>query len=152
MKIEHIAMYVNDLERTKDFFAVMQDGEVIGITGCPPVSKEKLQFGLFYQFCKSSRGHGNATIATKRLKKIFIAAQGKPEIYESDTKFNKMYQYILEPILQRFSYPEQKRRFLLSFYIHGIMGIVMEWMKGGCKEKISEISEMISEIVLPDAK
>lgn len=86
----------------------------------------------------------------KDNQKIFVAALSKPEIYESDTKFDMLYQHILEPILQRFSYPEQKRRFLMSFYIHGIMGIVMEWMKGGCNEDISEISKMIVEIVLPD--
>lgn len=50
-----------------DVFAVMQDGELVGIIGCPPLSKEKLQFGLFYQFCKSSWGHGNATVATNWL-------------------------------------------------------------------------------------
>lgn len=50
-----------------DVFAVIQEGELIGIIGCPPVSKEKHQFGLFYQFCKSSWGQGNATIATEWL-------------------------------------------------------------------------------------
>lgn len=50
-----------------DVFAVTQDGELVGIIGCPPVSKEKHQFGLFYQFCKSSWGQGNATISVKWL-------------------------------------------------------------------------------------
>ena len=50
-----------------DVFAVTQDGKIVGIIGCPPVSKEKQQFGLFYQFCKSSWGQGKATIATEWL-------------------------------------------------------------------------------------
>lgn len=50
-----------------DVFAVIQGGELIGIIGCPPISREKLQFGLFYQFRKSSWGRGNATIAVKWL-------------------------------------------------------------------------------------
>lgn len=50
-----------------DVFAVTQDGELIGIIGCPPVNKEEHQFGLFYHFCKSSWGQGNATLATKWL-------------------------------------------------------------------------------------
>ena len=50
-----------------DVFAVTQDGKFIGIIGCPPVCKEKQQFGLFYQFCKLSWGQRKATIATAWL-------------------------------------------------------------------------------------
>ncbi len=50
-----------------DVFAVMQNEEVIGVIGCPPIRRENLQFGLFYQFRKSSWGQGNATIAAKWL-------------------------------------------------------------------------------------
>ena len=50
-----------------DVFAVIQNEELIGIIGCPPINKDELQYGVFYQFCKSSWGQGNATIATKWL-------------------------------------------------------------------------------------
>lgn len=57
----------NRIEKFKPFdvFAVIQNGKLIGIVGCPPVNNAKLQYGLFYQFCKSSWGQGNATNATK---------------------------------------------------------------------------------------
>jgi len=44
-----------EIFRPLDVFVVIQNGELIGIIGCPPIYKEKLQYGLFYQFCKSSR-------------------------------------------------------------------------------------------------
>lgn len=50
-----------------DVFAVIKEERLIGTIGCPPINKTTLQFGLFYQFCKSSWGQGNATIATKWL-------------------------------------------------------------------------------------
>lgn len=50
-----------------DVFAVFQDEHLIGVIGCPPINQEALQFGLFYQFCKSSWGQGNASIATEWL-------------------------------------------------------------------------------------
>lgn len=56
-----------EIFRPLDVFVVIQSGGLIGIIGCPPINKEKLQYGLFYQFCKSSWGQGNATIATKWL-------------------------------------------------------------------------------------
>lgn len=50
-----------------DVFIVSNKDGVIGIIGCPYIDKEKLQFGLFYQFCKSSWGKGYATKSTKWL-------------------------------------------------------------------------------------
>ncbi len=50
-----------------DVFIVSNKDGVIGIIGCPCIDKEKLQFGLFYQFCKSSWGKGYATKSTKWL-------------------------------------------------------------------------------------
>lgn len=50
-----------------DVFVVIKYGNAIGIIGCPPINQEKLQYGLFYQFCKTSWGQGNASISTKWL-------------------------------------------------------------------------------------
>ena len=57
------------IEVLKDFdvFVVSNKDGVIGIIGCPCIDKEKLQFGLFYKFCKSSWGKGYATKATEWL-------------------------------------------------------------------------------------
>ena len=50
----------NRIKNLKDFdaFVVSNEDGVIGIIGCPCINKEKLEFGLFYQFCKSSWGKG----------------------------------------------------------------------------------------------
>lgn len=50
-----------------DVFVVFKREHLIGIIGCPPINKETLQFGLFYQFSKSSWGQGNASVATEWL-------------------------------------------------------------------------------------
>ena len=82
--------------------------------------------------------------------KVFMAALEKPEIYDSNIKYDKLYIHIFEPVLERFACPKEKRKYVISFYIHGIMGIVNEWIKGGCMEGIPEISEMITELIVPD--
>ena len=50
-----------------DVFVVSNENGLIGIIGCPCVDKEKSQYGVFYQFCKSSWGKGYATQATEWL-------------------------------------------------------------------------------------
>lgn len=51
------------IKRLKEFdvFVVSNEDKVIGIIGCPCINQEKLGYGLFYQFSKSSWGQGYAT-------------------------------------------------------------------------------------------
>lgn len=49
--------------KAHDVFAVIADGAVVGIVGCPCVNKTAGQYGLFYQFRKSAWGRGNASAA-----------------------------------------------------------------------------------------
>lgn len=42
--------------KTHDVFAVFEDKKLIGVIGCPAINKEKHEFGIFYQFKKSSWG------------------------------------------------------------------------------------------------
>lgn len=56
-----------DRLRNSDVFVVIQEENVIGIIGCPCIDKEKLQYGIFYQFSKSAWGKGIATASTKWL-------------------------------------------------------------------------------------
>lgn len=50
-----------------DVFIVRSNENVIGIIGCPCIDKDQKQFGLFYQFCRSSWGQGFATKSTEWL-------------------------------------------------------------------------------------
>lgn len=50
-----------------DVFTVRNMDEIIGIIGCPCINKTKSQYGVFYQFKKSSWGKGYATKATEWL-------------------------------------------------------------------------------------
>ena len=63
-----------------------------------------------------------------------------------------LYRHLFEPIMERFSCPKEKRRYVIAFYVQGIMGIVNEWIKGGCSEEVSEIGKIITEVVLKDKR
>lgn len=88
----------------------------------------------------------------KDNKRIFLTAMNKLEIYETDIRYDKLYKHFFEPIMERFLYPKEKRRYMSAFYVQGIMGIINEWIKGGCIEEVSEIGKIITEIILQDKK
>ena len=56
----------------------------------------------------------------------------------SSSKANKFFRYEI---------PEEKTKYILSFYLHGIIAIIKEWVKNDCYEKIEEIENIIKECV-----
>ena len=65
-----------------------------------------------------------------------------------DKVYNKMFEFIFNPVLERFSFPQEDREYVLKFYLTGITAIVMEWLKKDCKDSIEEISRIIIQCVI----
>lgn len=83
----------------------------------------------------------------KENKRLFILVSKYPELFHSQVKYENMYLYIFEPIFERFSLEKNERKYMLAFYIHGIMGIVMEWLKEDCVTEVEIVSNMISKLI-----
>ena len=80
-------------------------------------------------------------------KPVFRAAFVHPAAMRSENKFRSLYQYIFDPILARFSVPPEKRKYMVQFYLQGIMAIIQAWVIDGCREEIPEIVEIITDCV-----
>lgn len=65
-----------------------------------------------------------------------------------DKVYNKMFEFIFNPVLERFSFPQEDREYVLKFYLTGITAIVMEWLKNDCKDSIEDISRIIIQCVI----
>ena len=60
-----------------------------------------------------------------------------------DEVYQRLYQHILDPILERFHYPVADRNYVIRFYLTGINAIVTQWLKDGCQKSVEEISRII---------
>ncbi len=83
----------------------------------------------------------------KENRKAFTAAMSQPNVFGVERTFQKMYQGLFVPILDRYGVPDEEKRFLIRFYMSGIHAIIMEWIKGGCKEEISFLANLIEKCV-----
>ena len=82
-------------------------------------------------------------------KKIFLAAFKHPNTMKSMEVYSDLERYVLNPILDKYSIPNYKKKYYLQFYIHGIMGIVREWIINNCDEKLDNVMNVIIECVRP---
>lgn len=83
-----------------------------------------------------------------RNKRLFRTALKNSGSLGLDRTYNRMMHYVFTPILERFQIAEEKREYILTFYIHGLMAIISEWLKNDCTDSISQISEVMEQCVL----
>ena len=80
----------------------------------------------------------------KDNQKIFISVLSRPTEFKFESIFQRLFDNVLDPVLDRFGYPPGERKYVLMFYLNGITAIITEWLKEGCKKSIEEISEVIN--------
>lgn len=88
----------------------------------------------------------------KENQKVFKTAVKHLGTMDFNTVYDKMFKFIFNPVLERFSFPEREREYVLKFYLTGITAIVLEWLKNDCEESMDDISRIIIQCVIGQNK
>jgi len=63
-----------------------------------------------------------------------------------EDSFTGLLRNVLIPILERYAVPEGERKYLIAFYLNGLMAIITEWLKGGCADSIECIITVMQKV------
>lgn len=83
----------------------------------------------------------------KEHRRLFRTVTEKANTFRLDLAYTKMFYHIFEPILKRFGVPEPDRKYLMTFYIHGLNAIITEWLKSDCKDSIEYIISVMNKCI-----
>ncbi len=61
--------------------------------------------------------------------------------------YRDLFNNIFNPILDRFHYPAEYRKYVMMYYLNGLNAIISEWLKEDCSRTIEEISEIITKCI-----
>ncbi len=61
--------------------------------------------------------------------------------------YQKLFQHILNPILDRFLISESDKKYIMSFYMKGIMGIITTWLEEDCEDSLEHIIQVIQTCI-----
>ncbi|MBQ3118809.1 MAG: TetR/AcrR family transcriptional regulator [Clostridia bacterium] len=78
---------------------------------------------------------------------VFTTVLSHSDSFGFNDVFQKLYENIFNPILERYNYPIADRKYAMMFYLNGITAIVTEWLKDGCEKTIEEVSRIIYECI-----
>lgn len=79
----------------------------------------------------------------KENQRVFSAVLSHPITFDASAIFNRRFEYIFKPILDRFAYPPDDQHYVMMFYLNGITAIIAEWIKDDCRKSIEEIMDII---------
>ena len=75
----------------------------------------------------------------KEHRRIFRTAVAHSSVLGMDDAYIALNRHVFTPILNRFHISPSEQKYMMPFYIHGLMGIVNEWLKEDCKDSVEHI-------------
>ena len=80
----------------------------------------------------------------KDHKEVFGTVLLHVQTFRLEDVYKRMFEAVFDPILNRFRYPIEDRKYVMMYYLNGINAIIHEWIKDGCNKSIDEVSKIIS--------
>lgn len=72
--------------------------------------------------------------------RLFLALVKNADGLRLHDSYASLERQIIAPILDRFGIPLTERRYLMAFYMKGLLAIVEEWIRRGCEEPVELIA------------
>lgn len=76
-------------------------------------------------------------------RRVFSAVLSHPTTFRFESIFQQLFDDFFDPILDRFRYPAEDRKYVLLFYLNGLTAIVREWLMDDCEKSIEEVTGLI---------
>ena len=80
-------------------------------------------------------------------KRLFRTAVEHAAVLGMDRSYARMFRHVFTTILEHFGVPEADRAYLMAFYIHELMAVLSEWLKGDCADPIPRITAVMQRCV-----
>ena len=83
----------------------------------------------------------------KKNQRLFTAVLSQPTTFNSSAIFQRLFDDVFNPILDRFHYPRDEQHYVMMFYLNGVTAIITEWLKDGCHKSMEDISSIIHDCI-----
>ena len=83
----------------------------------------------------------------KEHRRLFRTATENAAALGLGKSYDRMFRHVFTPILERFGVPQQDRRYVMAFYIQGLMAIISEWLRNDCADPTAYVVELIQRCV-----
>lgn len=80
-------------------------------------------------------------------RQLYRTALEHAEALQLTRVYDRMYEGVITPILDRYEVGARDRRYIMAFYINGLIAVVSEWLKGDCADSVEHIAKLMQQCV-----
>ena len=62
--------------------------------------------------------------------------------------YKNLFKHVFDPLLERFSFPESERPYIMKFYLTGITAVTMEWLRNNCSDPTETVCDIIIKCIM----
>lgn len=88
----------------------------------------------------------------EKRKKVFGALIKNAGLLRFERTYEFLFRDIINPILDRFSLPEDEKSYLMAFYMNGLTAVVSRWLERDCAETPQAIAAVLERCIRPSAE
>jgi len=88
----------------------------------------------------------------KENKNIYKSLKNHPELFNANTTYDRMFNSLFSPIMNKFGLDIKWHRYLMDFYMNGISSIILDWVFDDCKIPVTEVSNFVKGLVIKNDK
>ena len=75
----------------------------------------------------------------KEHRQVFRTTLEQASVLGLNDAYLSLNSHVFTPILDRFHIQPSEQKYMMPFYINGLMGIINEWLKEDCKDSVEQI-------------
>lgn len=81
----------------------------------------------------------------KEHKRLFTAAIKNTKVLRLEETYNKMFRFVFVPILERYSVSADDMEYMMTFYVQGLVAVIIRWLKNDCADTVDRIIDIMQK-------
>lgn len=79
----------------------------------------------------------------KENQRVYKAIHNQMNVFGAEHTYKELFREIFSPVLSRYGVAEEKHEYMMEFYRHGLVAIMLKWVAADCRESPAEMAEII---------
>ena len=80
-------------------------------------------------------------------RRVFRTAQKQASVLKMDDAYSALNRHVFAPILDRFHVAVSDRKYMIAFYINGLMAIIGAWLEEDCKDSVDHLVSVMQSCI-----
>lgn len=79
----------------------------------------------------------------KENRRVYKAIHTQADVFGVECAYRDYFQTVFSPVLFQYGVAAEKHEYMMAFYRHGLVAVMLRWVESDCRESTAEIAELI---------